>query len=69
MAHRSGILNVTANECTALADTSKSVPERRREFARLITHREHGDANVLFDAPGFRIRATRMPTSSWLGRC
>ena len=27
MAHRSGSLNVTANESTALADTSKTVPE------------------------------------------
>lgn len=53
MAHRSGILNVTMDEHTALSDTSKTVPERRREFARLITHREHGDPNVLFSAPGF----------------
>jgi len=52
MAHRSGILNVTSAESAALADTSKTVPERRREFARLITHRKHGDPNVLFDTPG-----------------
>jgi D-alanyl-D-alanine carboxypeptidase len=52
MAHRSGILNVTSEEYTALADASNTVPQRRREFARLITHRQHGDPNVLFDAPG-----------------
>jgi CubicO group peptidase (beta-lactamase class C family) len=53
MAHRSGIVNVAPNENDALTDTSQTVPERRREFARLITHRQHGDPNVLFDAPGF----------------
>ncbi len=53
MAHRSGILNLTSAESTALADTSKSVPARRREFAHLITHRQHGDDDVLFGAPGF----------------
>jgi CubicO group peptidase (beta-lactamase class C family) len=52
MAHRSGILDVVQNESDALADASKTVPERRREFARLITHRQHGDPNM-FDAPGF----------------
>jgi CubicO group peptidase (beta-lactamase class C family) len=52
MAHRSGILNVTSQEWTALADTSKTVAQRRREFAHLITHRQHGDPNVIFDAPG-----------------
>jgi len=52
MAHRSGILNVTAAESAALADTSKTVPQRRHEFAHLITHRQHGDPDVLFDAPG-----------------
>jgi len=53
MAHRSGILNMTSEEGAALEDTSKTVPQRRREFAYLITHRQHGDPNVLFDAPGF----------------
>src|SRR5215212_2874233 len=53
MAHRSGILTVTSEEGAALEDTSKTVPQRRREFAYLITHRQHGDPNVLFDAPGF----------------
>jgi CubicO group peptidase (beta-lactamase class C family) len=52
MAHRSGILDVKAAEWAALADTSKIVMERRREFARLIVHRQHGSGNVLFDAPG-----------------
>jgi CubicO group peptidase (beta-lactamase class C family) len=41
------------NESTALGNTSKAVTQRRRDFAQLITHREHGDDNVLFDAPGF----------------
>jgi CubicO group peptidase (beta-lactamase class C family) len=53
MAHRSGILNVTPEESAALGDASKSVTERRREFARLITHRQHGSPDLLFDAPGF----------------
>jgi CubicO group peptidase (beta-lactamase class C family) len=53
MAHRSGILNMAPNESTALGNTSKTVTQRRRDFAQLITHREHGDDNVLFDAPGF----------------
>ncbi len=56
MAHRSGILNVTSEESAALADTSKTVPQRRREFARLITHRQHGDPNVLFNASGGRLQ-------------
>lgn len=52
LAHRSGILNVTGEESTALADTGKTIPQRRREFTRLMAHREHGD-DTLFDAPGF----------------
>ena len=52
MAHRSGIVNVTPEESNALADTSKSVTERRREFTRLMIHREHG-GDLLFNAPGF----------------
>jgi CubicO group peptidase (beta-lactamase class C family) len=53
MAHRSAITDTTSEEWTALADTTKTVPERRREFARLVIHREHDDPNVLFDSPGF----------------
>ncbi len=53
MAHRSGILNETLEESKALADAGKTVPQRRREFANLITHRQHGDPTLLFDAPGF----------------
>ena len=53
MAHRSGILTVSGEEWTGLADISKSITERRREFARLLLHRNHGDPNVIFDAPGF----------------
>ena len=53
MAHRSAILNMTSEEWTALGDTSKTVPQRRRDFAQLITHRDHDDPTLLFDAPGF----------------
>lgn len=56
MAHRSGILDVTADESAALTDTSKSIPERRREFTRLLVHREHSEEGLLFDAPGFMFR-------------
>jgi D-alanyl-D-alanine carboxypeptidase len=49
MAHRSGIVNVTVEESTALADTNKTVPERRREFARLITHRFLGLDPAVFN--------------------
>jgi CubicO group peptidase (beta-lactamase class C family) len=51
-AHRSGIVNVTSEEWAALGDTSKTVQERRRDFAQLITHREHG-MDPEFDTPGF----------------
>src|SRR5215207_2132338 len=53
MAHRSGILNETPEESTALGDKSKTARQCRHEFARLITHRQHGDPNLLFVAPGF----------------
>ena len=53
MAHRSGILTVSDEEWTALGDTSKTIKERRHEFAHLLLHRNHGDPNVIFDAPGF----------------
>ena len=53
MAHRSGILDVSPEEGAALNDTSKTVPQRRREFARLIVHRSHDNPDVLFNAPGF----------------
>ncbi|HEX5886099.1 MAG TPA: serine hydrolase [Pyrinomonadaceae bacterium] len=53
MAHRSAILNMSAEESAALSDTSKTVTERRRKFAQLVTHREHDDPEVIFDAPGF----------------
>jgi CubicO group peptidase (beta-lactamase class C family) len=56
MAHRSGILNVTADEGEALADISKSAKERRLEFTRLIVHREHSEEGLLFDAPGIMFR-------------
>ncbi len=51
MAHRSGIVNEGAAQeaWAALADTSKTVPERRREFARLITHRNYGTDPVVFN--------------------
>jgi CubicO group peptidase (beta-lactamase class C family) len=51
MAHRSGIVNEGAahDAWAALADTSKTVPERRREFARLITHRDWGADPVVFN--------------------
>ena len=72
MAHRSGILNVTAEEGTALADTSNTVPQRRREFAHAITHRQHGDPNVLFDTPGLIFsyqNANFILTGAMLERC
>jgi D-alanyl-D-alanine carboxypeptidase len=53
MAHRSGITNGTSEEWNALADTNKTITERRREFARLITHREHDSPFVIFDNPGY----------------
>jgi CubicO group peptidase (beta-lactamase class C family) len=56
MAHRSGILNVSADEGAALTDMSKSAKERRLEFTRLIVHREHSEEGLLFDAPGFIYR-------------
>ncbi len=56
MAHRSGILNETLEESKALADAGKTVPQRRREYASLIIHRQHEDPNLLFDAPGFIFR-------------
>jgi CubicO group peptidase (beta-lactamase class C family) len=51
MAHRSGIVNEGAAQdaWAALADTTKTVPERRREFARLITHRSYGTDLVVFN--------------------
>jgi CubicO group peptidase (beta-lactamase class C family) len=53
MAHRSAITNTTSEEWTALSDTSMTVRERRREFARLVIHREHDDPDLLFDSPGY----------------
>jgi CubicO group peptidase (beta-lactamase class C family) len=51
MAHRSGIFpeGAAADAWTALADTSKTVTERRREFAHLITHRDWGTDPVVFN--------------------
>lgn len=51
MAHRSGIVNEGAahDAWDALLDLSKTVTERRREFARLITHRNYGDDVVVFN--------------------
>ena len=52
MAHRSGIVDVSTDEWNALGDTSvPEIPKRRREFAHLITHREHG-VDPAFDIPG-----------------
>jgi len=51
MAHRSGIVNEGAAQdaWTALGDASKTVPERRREFARLMTHRDYGNDIIVFN--------------------
>jgi CubicO group peptidase (beta-lactamase class C family) len=51
MAHRSGIVDVKQAEWDALADTTVTVTERRRNFAQLITHRTHG-IDPAFDIPG-----------------
>jgi CubicO group peptidase (beta-lactamase class C family) len=51
MAHRSGIVDVTAAESHALSDMTKSVTKRRRQFAQLLTHREHG-GDLILNAPG-----------------
>ena len=42
MAHRSGITNVSSAEQTALGDTSKTIVQRRRNFAKLVVERQHG---------------------------
>ena len=52
MAHRSGIHDMSSAESAALTDAFKSVQQRRREFARLVVHRNHDDPDTLFDAPG-----------------
>ena len=62
MAHRSGIFDVTAAESAALSETTKTIAERRRKFAQLVTHRDHGDG-VLFNAPGVAL-ATKTRISS-----
>ncbi len=50
MAHRSGIVNVKTNEWEALGNTSvPEIPKRRRDFAYLITHRDHGTDPVVFN--------------------
>lgn len=52
MAHRSGILNQTQEEWDALANIWKSNMARRYDYTHLITHRDHSDPDLLFDAPG-----------------
>ena len=42
MAHRSGITDVSSAEGTALGDTSKTIVQRRRNFAKLVVERQHG---------------------------
>lgn len=54
MAHRSGIVNVLEEAWKALRDTNvPEVTERRREFARLITHRDLGGEPQFAQIPGF----------------
>jgi CubicO group peptidase (beta-lactamase class C family) len=47
--HRSGVGDPTTAEGTALADTSKTTTERRREFARLVVHTSPGGTAGVFD--------------------
>ena len=59
MAHRSGITDVSSAEGTALGDTSKTIVQRRRNFAKLVVERQAWNARRGLQLPELELHPGR----------